>query len=112
MAPYNNYPPNNPHQGQYPPHYQGQQGPQGPLPSNSMVWAILTTIFCCLPFGIVAIVYASKVDSLWYSGNHMAAYDAANKAKNWSIAAGVSGLVCGIAYIIFYFLLGISMMAL
>ena len=29
---------------------------------NNMVWAILTTLFCCLPFGIVSIVYAAQVD--------------------------------------------------
>jgi hypothetical protein len=30
---------------------------------NHLVWAILTTIFCCLPFGIVAIVYAAQVNT-------------------------------------------------
>ena len=25
---------------------------------NHMVWAILTTLFCCLPLGVVSIVYA------------------------------------------------------
>ena len=39
-----------------------QYGNQPPVkPSNNLVWAILTTICCCLPFGIVSIVYAAKV---------------------------------------------------
>ena len=29
---------------------------------NYLVQAILTTIFCCLPFGIVAIVFAAQVN--------------------------------------------------
>lgn len=35
-----------------------------PKPINSvpyLVWAIIVTVFACLPFGIVAIVYASKL---------------------------------------------------
>ncbi|WP_010343070.1 CD225/dispanin family protein, partial [Xanthomonas sacchari] len=28
-----------------------------PQVSNNLVWAILTTLFCCLPLGIVSIVY-------------------------------------------------------
>ncbi len=32
-------------------------------PDNFLVWAILSTVLCCLPLGIVAIVYANKVDN-------------------------------------------------
>ena len=36
----------------------------GPLPEmpNYLAQAILVTIFCCLPFGIVSIVYAAQVN--------------------------------------------------
>ena len=37
-------------------------------PDSNLVWAILTTLICCLPFGVVAIVKACKVDSLWANG--------------------------------------------
>ncbi len=57
-------------------------GPQMPQkPDNYLVWAILSTLLCCLPFGIVAIVKSSKVDSLWYAGNHAEAIQASNDAK-------------------------------
>lgn len=46
-------------------------------PDNCLVWAILTTVLCCLPFGIVSIVYASKVDSEWALGHYDEAEDAA-----------------------------------
>ena len=34
-----------------------------PKPDNWLVWAILSTILCCLPLGIVSIIYATKVDN-------------------------------------------------
>ena len=35
--------------------------PMGMRPNNYMVLAIIGAIFCCLPIGIVAIIYASQV---------------------------------------------------
>ena len=34
-------------------------------PSNYLVWAILTTILCCLPLGIASIVFSSQVNTKW-----------------------------------------------
>ena len=56
-----------------------------PKPDNNLVLAIFTTICCCLPFGIVAIVKASSVNTLYLSGNYQAAVNAAAEAKKWSI---------------------------
>lgn len=61
----------------------GAYFPSEPKPSNFLVWAILSTIFCCLPLGIVSIVFASEVDGLWYAGKYNEAYDAAAKARTW-----------------------------
>ena len=72
-------------------------------PSNYLVWAILTTIFCCLPFGIVAIVYSGKVNGRWYAGRQEDAYDAARKARMWTIISAVAGLVAGVVYSIVMF---------
>ncbi len=78
----------------------GVRIPSGPKPDNFMVWAILGTIFCCIPFGIVSIVYASKVDGLWASGEYEAARDAASKARTWfwwSFAIGlIANLIVGV----------------
>ncbi len=71
-------------------------------PDTYLVWAILSTILCCLPFGIVSIVYASKVDSYFTAGDYDGAENASRKAKNWAIWAAVSGLVFAILYIVFY----------
>ena len=51
----------------------GTQAAQPPMQtkviSSGLVPAILVTLFCCLPFGIVSIVYAAKVSSLLQSGD-------------------------------------------
>ena len=70
-------------------------------PNNYMVFAILTTVFCCVPFGVLAIIYASKVNSLWAMGQYDAAYYNAGKAKLWSIVAAAVGAIFIIAYVYF-----------
>lgn len=57
--------------------------PRPPKPDSKMLWAILDTLFCCLPLGIVAIIKASKVDDLYASGNYDAALAAANEASKY-----------------------------
>lgn len=86
----------------------GMQG--GYKPDSNLVWAILTTIFCCLPFGIVSIVYAAKVDSLWAQGNYQGAQDASNKAKTWAMWAAISSIIVWVLYIIAVFVAGVSLL--
>ncbi|GHV04111.1 hypothetical protein FACS189416_1780 [Bacteroidia bacterium] len=38
---------------------------QPPIPKTWLVQSIFVTLFCCLPFGIVAIINAAKVESLY-----------------------------------------------
>ena len=78
-------------------------------PNNVLVWAILSTIFCCLPFGIVSIVYASKVDGLYAAGQYAMAEDAAKKARTWFWWAFSLGLIWLIIAIIYYLVVGISL---
>ncbi len=73
-----------------------------------MVWAILSTILCCLPFGIVAIIYANKVDTLWFTGQYEAAEAAAKSAKTWTIAAAGTGLGVVLLYILFVAIVAIA----
>ena len=65
-------------------------------PANNLVSAILATVLCCLPLGVVAIVFASQVDTKWASGDWYGAQDSAKKAKlfaNLSVAGAVVGIV-------------------
>lgn len=64
----------------------------GKVPSY-MVWAILTTLFCCLPFGIVSIVKASHVNSKLAAGDYEGAVAASKAAKMWAIISAVVGVV-------------------
>ena len=77
---------------------QQQFQPPRPKPDNYMIWAVLSTVMCCVPLGIAAVVYSNKVDSLWAQGQYEAAEDAANKAKNWAIASAVSVIILGFLY--------------
>ena len=61
-------------QSYYQPNYAQGQRPM--RPDNYLVWAILCTILCCLPLGIVSIIYSSKVDGLYNSGDYAGAEDA------------------------------------
>ncbi|MDZ7674596.1 MAG: CD225/dispanin family protein [Acidimicrobiales bacterium] len=77
-------------------------------PTNHLVPAILTTIFCCLPFGIVSIVKASQVNNLWDTGQYVAARKASEDAKKWwLVSLGVS-LVLFVGYFVLVIALGIG----
>lgn len=77
-------------------------------PDNYLVWAILTTLLCCMPFGIVAIVYAAGVDSAWNNGNYAEAMEKSRSAAKW---CKLSALVGGIG-IVLYILLIIALVML
>jgi hypothetical protein len=50
-----------------------------------MVWAILCTVLCCLPLGVVAIVKAGEVERNWYQGYPDQAHKAADDARKWAM---------------------------
>jgi hypothetical protein len=75
-------------------------------PKSNLVMAILVTLFCCLPFGIVAIVYAAQVDSKWNVGDWHGAQRASQSAKNWATASVVCGIVFSVLYVLFMMSLG------
>ena len=57
---------------------------------NYLVQAILTTIFCCTPFGIVAIIFAAQVNGKLASGDYAGAVKTSQQAKMWCwVAFGV-----------------------
>ena len=79
-----------------------------PVISNNLVWAILSTLFCCLPLGIVSIVHAAKVNGLLAAGDVTGAREAADKAKKWAIYAAGAGIVVTILYIVLVMVLGLG----
>lgn len=88
----------------YPPQYYAPQymppRPMGPQPPTYLVGAILSTLFCCLPAGIVSIVYAAQVSSKFSSGDYRGAQDASNKARTWMIVSIVAALVLSVLWVL------------
>ena len=71
-----------------------------PKPSNYLPWAIATTLLCCLPAGIVSIVFAAQVDGKWNSGDYAGAQASSKKARTWAIVSAVVGLALSAIYIV------------
>lgn len=76
-----------------------------PMPESNLIWAILTTLFCCMPLGIVSIVYASKVSSLYALGDYEGARKASQKAQKWATWSALVIFVAGILALFLYFLI-------
>lgn len=66
-------------------------------PANNMTLAILATILGVLPLGVIAIIYASQVNTKYATGDNLGATDAANNSKRLSIVSlSVSGVLTGL----------------
>ena len=78
-----------------------------PIP-NYLLQAILATIFCCLPFGIVAIVYSAQVSSNLQIGDYEKAEIASLNAKKWTNIAVITGVAVWIISILISLLGNIS----
>ena len=81
--------------GQMPPQSQFQpqshfQPPQAPI-NTWLVPAILATIFCCLPFGIVSIIFASKANSSLSIGDFQQAQEMPPRRKPGSGSHSAAG---------------------
>jgi len=70
-------------------------------PDNNLVWGILVTILCCLPFGIVAIIKSTQVDSFWAAGRYDEAVQAAADARKWCWVS----VIVSVVVVVLYFLL-------
>jgi hypothetical protein len=92
--------------GAQPPGYGYGQGFQPQRPPTYLAPAILTTLFCCLPFGIVAIVFAAQVGSKYDAGDYAGAAKASDDAKRWTTIS----FAVGLAVIAIYFV-GVVLLA-
>ena len=80
---------------------------QAPVP-NYLIPAILTTLFCCLPFGIASIVYAAQVNGKLEAGDRVGALESSRKAKMWAWISLGTGLVLIAGYVVLVIVLGVS----
>lgn len=65
--------------------YVGQTVP------NYLWQSIVVTVLCCMPFGVVAIVFAAKVDGLVARGDIAGAMSASASAKTWTTVGAIVG---------------------
>jgi hypothetical protein len=79
--------------------YHDPRPPIGDVP-NYLVQAILCTLCCCVPGGVVALVYAAQVNSKVAAGDVRGAVAASENAKMWCwLSFGIS-LVVNVLYMI------------
>jgi predicted secreted protein len=64
------------------------------------------TLFCCLPFGIMAIIKSAEVNSKWASGDQAGAQQSAADAGKWIKWAVIAGVLVGVLYLVFVVFLG------
>ncbi|MEP6952138.1 MAG: CD225/dispanin family protein [Ginsengibacter sp.] len=76
------------------------------MPKNWLVESILVTIFCCLPFGIAGIVFASQVNSKYQTRDYAGALQASKEAAKWTKIGFFIGLAGIVIYIIVILLTG------
>lgn len=90
-APQNNIPQGNPYQA-----YPQGTAPTGQMNTGLLVWSIISLVLCCLPLGIVALVFTINAK------NAPTAEEEAKKLQTAKICNIVS-LVLGVVGIILYF---------
>jgi hypothetical protein len=65
-------------------------------PSSNLVGAVLATLCCFLPLGVVACIYAAQVDSKWNAGDRLGAVRASKMARLFAnLSLGVAVLFVG-----------------
>ena len=62
-------------------------------PPTNLVWAILATVLCCLPLGVVAIIYSTKVSQKYNEGDLAAAEHYSEVSAWWCIGTIVGGII-------------------
>ena len=99
-----NEPERPPWQSTPPPPPYGQQYGTAPMygtpPDNYLVWAILSTVLCCLPLGIASIVFSSQVNSKFAAGDLAGAQESSRRAKNFAIWSAVASAASAVLLVI------------
>ena len=73
--------------------YQPQPDSDEPCPPTNLAWAIITTVLCCIPTGIVAIFYALKVSNKYREGDIQGAKRASETGAWWCIVTIIMGIL-------------------
>jgi len=85
--------------------------PAGGAPNipNYLVPAILATLFCCLPLGVVSIIFATQVNTKVAEGDIAGAMEASRKAKMFlyiAVGGSILAWICG--FVLWILLFGVA----
>ena len=69
-------------------------------PKTWLIESVLVTLLCCMPLGIVGIIHASQVESLYDAGDTRGAYRKSDTAKQWTTYSFWTGILSGVAYLL------------
>lgn len=75
---------------------------------NYLVPAIIS-LFCCLPLGVVGVIFAAQVNGKVAAGDTAGALESAKKAKMFSFIAIGLGLLGIVGYVLFVVIMGVGM---
>jgi hypothetical protein len=76
--------------------------PDGATPQNPGLWlglSIASTLLCCMPLGVVGIVFAAQAMGAHSRGDYYETAEKISKAKAftfWSVGIGLLGIVCAV----------------
>jgi len=73
-----------------------------------LVLSIICTVLCCLPLGVVGIVFAAMAMGAKNSGDFVGAADKARKARLFALIGIGIGLVVTVLYVLLFVILGIG----
>ena len=90
------------------PQGSGFQSAAMPKPDSYLVLAILSTVLCCLPTGIYAIICSTRVDTFWASGHYEEAKKNSKQALIWSLIGAGAVVVSTILYFFLFLMAGIG----
>lgn len=65
-----------------------------------LILSIISTLCCCLPFGVVGIVFSAKINSAMLAGNLEEAQNNAKMARTWIIVSFAIGLLTWLIYMV------------
>lgn len=65
-----------------------------------LILSIISTLCCCLPFGVVGIVFSTKINSAMLAGNLEEAQNNAKMARIWIIVSFAIGLLTWLIYMV------------
>lgn len=64
-----------------------------------LILSIGATVLCCPLLGIPAIVYAARIDNLWYERRYAEAERSAKQATTWIWVSAITGVVGSLIYV-------------